>query len=168
MFTLAANSAKACMDTAGEHGRYLNTPQTAADMNSILDAIGQEDMYYWGFSYGTTLGQTYAQMYPERVTRLIIDGVSNLDEWYNNFGDGESYIDTDKIFSGFVEECFKAEKNCPLNKIKGQFFDTAADLNSYIDDYLKSLEEQPIPVYIDNKNYGSITRRSIVTNGRFT
>lgn len=50
MFTKAENKAKACEDTMGEHGRYLNTPQTAADMDSILDAIGQEKMYYWGFS----------------------------------------------------------------------------------------------------------------------
>jgi pimeloyl-ACP methyl ester carboxylesterase len=50
MFTKAENKAKACEDTMGEYGAYVNTPQTAADMNSILDAIGQEKMYYWGFS----------------------------------------------------------------------------------------------------------------------
>ena len=50
MFTKAENKAKACTDTMGEHGAYVNTPQTAADMNSILDAIGQKEMYYWGFS----------------------------------------------------------------------------------------------------------------------
>lgn len=50
MYTRAENGAKACEDTMGEHGAYINTPQTAADMNSILDAIGQEEMYYWGFS----------------------------------------------------------------------------------------------------------------------
>ena len=50
MFTKAENGAKACTDTMGEYGAYINTPQTAADMNSILDAIGQEKMYYWGFS----------------------------------------------------------------------------------------------------------------------
>src|SRR5436190_22371739 len=50
MFTRAENKAKACTDTTGEYGAYINTPQTAADMNSILDAIGQEDMYYWGVS----------------------------------------------------------------------------------------------------------------------
>ncbi|ROV93694.1 hypothetical protein VPNG_08850 [Cytospora leucostoma] len=56
----------------------LNTPQTAADMNYILDAIGQKDMFYYGFSYGTILGQTYAIMYHERSKRVIIDGVANL------------------------------------------------------------------------------------------
>jgi hypothetical protein len=50
MFTRAENKVKACIDTMGDHGMYMNTPQTAADMNSILDAIGQEDMYYWGLS----------------------------------------------------------------------------------------------------------------------
>lgn len=50
MYTRAENEAKACEDTMGEYGGYINTPQTAADMNSILDAIGQEKMYYWGFS----------------------------------------------------------------------------------------------------------------------
>jgi pimeloyl-ACP methyl ester carboxylesterase len=50
MFTRAENKAKACVDTMGEFGAYINTPQTAADMNTILDAIGQEKIYYWGIS----------------------------------------------------------------------------------------------------------------------
>lgn len=50
MYTRAENKVKACEDTMGDYGKYINTPQTAADMNSILDAIGQEEMYYWGFS----------------------------------------------------------------------------------------------------------------------
>ena len=50
MFTRAENQAKACVDVMGEHGAYINTPQTAADMNSILEALGQKEMYYWGFS----------------------------------------------------------------------------------------------------------------------
>jgi pimeloyl-ACP methyl ester carboxylesterase len=50
MFAKAENTARACVDTIGEHGAYVNTPQTAGDMNSILDAIGQEMMLYWGGS----------------------------------------------------------------------------------------------------------------------
>ncbi|GLA13885.1 hypothetical protein AnigIFM62618_011302 [Aspergillus niger] len=68
MYTRAENKAKACEDMMGEHGKYISTPQIAADMNSILDAIGQQQMYYWGLSDGTTLGQTYTQMFPERVS----------------------------------------------------------------------------------------------------
>ena len=50
MYTRAENKAKACRDMMGEHGKYINTPQTAYDMNLILDAIGQKNMYYWGLS----------------------------------------------------------------------------------------------------------------------
>lgn len=167
MYTRAENKAKACADTMGEMGAYINTPQTAADMNTILDAIGQEEMYYWGFSYGTTLGQTYAQLFPERVTRLIIDGVSNLDYWYNTYYDEESLVDTDRLFVGLVEECFKAGENCPLNFIKDQTFKSAGELKTYIDAFLEKLEDEPIPVYLNNSNYGAVTRRSVVTNGIF-
>lgn len=48
-YAWASNFVQACADTMDEHGAYINTPQTAADMNSILDAVGQDDMVYWGF-----------------------------------------------------------------------------------------------------------------------
>lgn len=50
MYTNAENKVRACQDMMGEYGGYVNTPQTAFDMDSILDAIGQEKMYYWGLS----------------------------------------------------------------------------------------------------------------------
>lgn len=90
-----------------------------------------------------------------------------MDEWYNNYFDRESLVDTDKLYVGFVEECFKAKENCPLNSIKDASFKTAAELQSYIDNFLEDLEEEPIPVYLNNSNYGEVTRRSIVTNGIF-
>lgn len=105
--------------------------------------------------------------FPERVGRLIIDGVSNLDDWYNTFMDAEDMTDTDNVYAGFVEECFKAKQNCPLNSIKGASFSTAAELKSYIDNYLDTLEDEPIAVYINASIYGSVTRRSIATNGIF-
>lgn len=80
-YAFGQNFAKSCAETMGEHGLYINTPQTAADMNSILDAVGQKDMVYWGFSYGTLLGQTYAGLFPERSHRVIVDGVVNQFDW---------------------------------------------------------------------------------------
>lgn len=56
----------------GEHAKYPNTPQTAADMNDILDALGQKDMIYWGFSYGSLIRQTYAGLFSEQSKRVII------------------------------------------------------------------------------------------------
>lgn len=106
-------------------------------------------------------------MFPERVSRLIIDGVSNLDQWYNSFFFKESLIDTDNVYAGFVKECFEAKENCPLNSIKESPFETATALQNHIDDFLKKLEEEPIAVYLNNSNYGAVTRRSVATNGIF-
>ncbi|KAL2133153.1 hypothetical protein VTI74DRAFT_2814 [Chaetomium olivicolor] len=104
LWAWTSNFVRACSDTMSEHGKYVNTPQTAADMNWILDAVGQRGLYYWGFSYGTLLGQTYATMFPERAERVIIDGVANQFDWYDSLIDGERLADTDGVFDVFVEE----------------------------------------------------------------
>ena len=108
VYAWTQNFVKACADTMGEHAKYINTPQTAADMNNILDALGQRDMIYWGFSYGTLLGQTYAGLYPERTKRVIIDGVVNQWQRYEGHYEEESIVDTDTVLDAFFDECIKA------------------------------------------------------------
>jgi pimeloyl-ACP methyl ester carboxylesterase len=62
---------------------HMTTKDAASDMDSIRRALGQNKMSYYGFSYGTYLGQVYASMFPGHVRRLILD--SNVDArniWY--------------------------------------------------------------------------------------
>lgn len=98
---------------------------------------------------------------------MVLDGVRNLDEWYNSFLFKESLINTDKIFTRFIKEYFKTGEVCPLRSIKGKQFKSASRLQSYINEFLHELEEEPIPVYLNSTNYGAITRRTLVTNGIF-
>jgi pimeloyl-ACP methyl ester carboxylesterase len=64
------------------------TIDTAKDMDSIRRALGQPQITYYGFSYGTYLAQVYSTLFPSRVRREILD--SNVDPrgvWYqDNFG----------------------------------------------------------------------------------
>ncbi|KJZ68544.1 hypothetical protein HIM_12061 [Hirsutella minnesotensis 3608] len=97
-----------------EYGKYINTPQTAADINSILDAVGQQNLVYWGTSYGTVLGQTYAALFPERCGRIVLDGVVNYFEWYKNLLPESAYSGMRRVLDGFFDECVKAGGRCSL------------------------------------------------------
>ncbi|KAL2821152.1 Alpha/Beta hydrolase protein [Aspergillus granulosus] len=164
LFAWTQNFVKACVDTIGEHAAYINTPQTAADMNSILDALGQEDMFYWGFSYGTLLGQTYAQLYPERSKRVVIDGVANQFKWYSGGFEAESQIDADAVLDGFFEECMKAGwRNCPLSSLA----ETKDGLAEVVLHYMDKLRDQPVSVYLNNTNYGLLDYNKVWYNGVF-
>jgi pimeloyl-ACP methyl ester carboxylesterase len=57
--------------------RHIKTVDNARDMNSIRAALHQKQINYYGFSYGTYLGQVYATMFPHRVRRMVLD--SNVD-----------------------------------------------------------------------------------------
>jgi pimeloyl-ACP methyl ester carboxylesterase len=63
--------------------RHITTRNVARDVDSIRKALGQPQITYYGFSYGTYLGQVYSTMFPSHVRRLIMD--SNVDPrnvWY--------------------------------------------------------------------------------------
>ncbi|KAK4195980.1 Alpha/Beta hydrolase protein [Triangularia verruculosa] len=155
---------EACKQAMGEHGEYINTPQTAAEMNSILNALGQRDMYYWGFSYGTLLGQTYATMYPERSKRIVVDGVVNQFQWYTSFTYPESTVDANNVFHGFLDECIKAgNKSCPL----AQLAETKEELSEKLISSISALKEEPASVYVDSTLVGLVRFRDVWYNTVF-
>ncbi|KAI4862450.1 Alpha/Beta hydrolase protein [Hypoxylon rubiginosum] len=163
LYAWAQNFVKACAETMGEHGKYINTPQTAADMNSILDAVGQDDMVYWGFSYGTILGQTYAGIFPERSKRVIIDGVANQFDWYQGLLDAEVMVDTENVFDGFLDECVKAGENCTLASLAPSKNDLLAKIMALA----ANLDEQPQSVYVNNSVYGLLSYKKLMYDAIF-
>lgn len=54
--------------------KFVSTASTARDMLEVLDKTGWPKLKYWGFSYGTVLGVTFASVYPEKVERMVNDG----------------------------------------------------------------------------------------------
>lgn len=134
-------------------------------MNSILDALGQKDMIYWGFSYGTTLGQTYATMYPERSKRVVIDGVANINDTYSRLDTDQKHLsDSEKVLYGFFDECIKAGPDrCPLASFGG----SADDLWEAVLSRVDKLKEEPLNVYVDNNIYGIFDYPNFLTNAIF-
>jgi pimeloyl-ACP methyl ester carboxylesterase len=66
---------------------HVGTVAAAHDMDIIRAALGQREMYYLGYSYGTVLGAWYAEQFPKRVTRMVLDGAMNpaLDNTQSSF-----------------------------------------------------------------------------------
>ena len=78
--------ANACYDYPGfrEKGSMIGTAFTARDLMQIVDAVEEDGLLrYWGISYGATLGATVAAMFPERIDRIVLDGVMNPHQYYN-------------------------------------------------------------------------------------
>ena len=59
-----------------EYLAHVNTPNVARDLDLVRNLTGHATFDYWGFSYGTALGSMYAAMFPEKVGRMVIDGIS--------------------------------------------------------------------------------------------
>ncbi|MGI8456927.1 MAG: alpha/beta hydrolase [Propionibacteriaceae bacterium] len=70
---------KACSTTA--LAKSMSTAEVARDMELMRRAVGDKKLSYIGFSYGSYLGQVYANMFPNRFRSLVIDGVIDPLAW---------------------------------------------------------------------------------------
>ncbi|MFC0041176.1 alpha/beta hydrolase [Actinomadura rayongensis] len=75
--------ADACAKKYGWLLPYMRTTDAAKDIDSIRVALGAKQISYYGFSYGTYLGSTYATLFPTHVKRMVLDGnVDTREVWY--------------------------------------------------------------------------------------
>lgn len=63
-----------CIENSGDLLPYVGTANAARDMEQLRKALGDEQLTYLGFSYGTALGAVYADLFPESVRALVLDG----------------------------------------------------------------------------------------------
>lgn len=151
----------ACDEHSEEMRRHVTTPAVARDMLVILDA--QHEWYdrhaggrpgvrskspvaekpklsFWGLSYGTLLGATFAAMHSDRVGKMILDGVTLFEEQYN-LSWTNHLRDTERAMEYFYLRCVAAGPAlCPLAR-SGE---NATALRSEVDAWLDSVREQPL------------------------
>jgi pimeloyl-ACP methyl ester carboxylesterase len=63
-----------CAENSGTILPYISTKASAQDINSLRLALGEEKVSFFGFSYGSELGTTWATMFPETVRAIVVDG----------------------------------------------------------------------------------------------
>lgn len=72
-----AATARPCLRLNPGVGRYIATRSVARDLDRLREAVGDDKLNYLGYSYGTTLGRTYAGLFPNRVRAMLLDGVTS-------------------------------------------------------------------------------------------
>ena len=66
--------AQGCQARSGAELPYVSTVDAAMDMDVIREDVGDPQLTYMGFSYGTFLGATYAGLYPTHIRAMVLDG----------------------------------------------------------------------------------------------
>ncbi|OKL57467.1 hypothetical protein UA08_06929 [Talaromyces atroroseus] len=130
-----------------EHDGMTAHANTGETLTRVAYQPNEEKLQYWGMSYGTLLGATFAALHPDRVGRIILDGVVDPADHYA--GDWLTQLqDSDKIISKFCEYCFEAgPSKCPL--YTGS---SAADIEHRFTMIMYAMKENPIavsPIYLD-------------------
>jgi pimeloyl-ACP methyl ester carboxylesterase len=93
-----------CAENSGTILPYISTQASAQDINSLRLALGEEKVSYFGFSYGSELGTTWATMFPETVRAIVVDGAvdpnaSSTEEGMNQAKGFEGQLAT------FLKQC---------------------------------------------------------------
>lgn len=158
--------------------RYSSTPYVVGDIIGILDAWSRwrqfssgtasileshmPDVNYWGFSYGSVLGATLAATHPERVGRVILDGIVDTSEWYGSqlFGD---YSDADEILDIFPEYCQAAGLVCSFYK-PGE---SAESIKTRMYEVLDSLSRGPVGFVNRDVGIPTILTHDLLMNAIF-
>ena len=137
--TLVAESAtmgQGCKARSPEFAPYLDSVSVARDMDILRAVLGDEKLNYLGKSYGTLLGALYAELFPQQVGRIVLDGVlpSSLSGDQISQGQAQAF---EVALHRFVAWCI-ADMDCPLPRDEQQGI-------ARIQQLLDSLDSAPLP-----------------------
>ncbi|OAP56870.1 hypothetical protein AYL99_08982 [Fonsecaea erecta] len=113
---------------------------------------------YWGLSYGTYLGNTFASMFPHRIGRMVLDGVVDAED-YAATGWTSNLQDNIKSWTKFFEYCFEAGTKCALSdpQISGP-----EEMRLQVEEFLDGLRNNPLPL-VQNDNAYILTHFNMKT-----
>jgi len=124
-----------CLDLTGDLLGNVDTISAAKDMDMLRAALGDDKLNYLGYSYGTLLGATYAELFPKKTGHLVLDGA--VDPTVSNFELSATQAKGfESAMRAFLAECGTL-KGCP-------FTGTADESMALIRTLLDRLDASPI------------------------
>jgi pimeloyl-ACP methyl ester carboxylesterase len=147
--------ADGCQRNAGPLLGQVGVEVVVKDIDVLRAALGEERLNFLGISYGTSIAQHYAQQFPERVGRMVLDSVDDpaTDGGVDSYDDEDSWDtpgsdpdpgfssemdDADKVVANILSSC-AAAPDCPL----GQDPDAA---QAALGELIQAVMDNPIPL----------------------
>ncbi|SCV74062.1 BQ2448_6494 [Microbotryum intermedium] len=138
-----------CGKMMGDELRYMSTPTVARDIVEMTEQLEGKGalVHYYGFSYGTILGQFLLNMFPNRVGRVIIDGVVDAKQWAETNSPvwlHDWLNSTEAAYDWFLRDCHRAgPKHCPLAHMGDE---SPSAISKRIFDFVEQLYDHPLSV----------------------
>jgi pimeloyl-ACP methyl ester carboxylesterase len=134
-----------CLELTGPLLAHVDTPSAARDLDMLRAALGDDTLSYLGYSYGTLLGQVYADLFPERTGRLVLDGA--VDPAATGFDVTATQArGFESALRAFLEDCLTAS-DCPF---RGSVDDAMLEVRALLD----TLDASPL-ASADGRELGS-------------
>ena len=99
--------ARRCGEVSGWLLPHISTADTARDLDHLRVLLGEEKLTYVGLSYGTFIGQTYANMFPDRVRAMLLNGIVDApkDSKGAEARSASDVSSADEVFDQFLSLC---------------------------------------------------------------
>ncbi len=124
-----------CAERTGELAGHVSTQEAARDLDVVRALLGQKKLDWFGASYGTTLGATYATLFPERVGTMVLDSATDPSETPVE-GAMSQAVGFQRALESYLASCVEQE-SCPLGSDVDRGVQRLAQ-------FLQILGEQPL------------------------
>ncbi len=148
------NFATGCEKRSGTILPHVSTVEAARDMDILRAALGDEKLTYVGASYGTFLGATYAELFPSRTGRLVLDGAMDPSLPARQMNRDQT-AGFETAFQSFAADCVK-QADCPLGT------ESAADASTRLKAFFAELDARPVPTGESRKLGESLATTGVI------
>ncbi|WP_404446443.1 alpha/beta hydrolase [Microbacterium marinum] len=128
--------AEACESGSGGILPHITTADAARDMDLLRGVLGDEKLTYLGYSYGSFLGATYAELFPDRVGRIVLDGGLDPSVPGSEVGARQA-VGFESALGAYLTSCVERTENCP-------FQGSVDDARTALADALAAVEATPL------------------------
>jgi pimeloyl-ACP methyl ester carboxylesterase len=101
-----------CLSRGERIAEHMSTADVVRDLDLLRRAVGDRKLSYLGFSYGSYIGNTYANLFPRKVRALVIDGVLDPVLWSSGRQIESDRVATQDVFDEFLRLCKEAGPAC--------------------------------------------------------